>query len=38
MKYMLMFWEDESSPDDGAPSLAAIRSWVDGNQAVISGA
>jgi hypothetical protein len=29
MKYMLMFWDDESSADDGTPSLAAIRSWVD---------
>ena len=29
MKYMLMFWEDESSAGDGTPSLAAIRSWVD---------
>jgi hypothetical protein len=29
MKYMLMFWEDESSADCGAVSLAAVRSWVD---------
>jgi hypothetical protein len=32
MKYMLMFWEDESAevtPEEGAATLTAIRSWVD---------
>ena len=32
MKYMLMFWDDDSAeePADGGPAmLAAIRSWVD---------
>jgi hypothetical protein len=32
MKYMLMFWMDESAeppPDDGAALVAAIGSWVD---------
>ena len=32
MKYMLMFWDDDSAPapaDGGAAMLTAIRSWVD---------
>lgn len=32
MKYMLMFWEDDSGEapaDGGAAKLSAIRSWVD---------
>jgi hypothetical protein len=32
MKYMLMFWDDESAEapaDGGAATLTAIRSWVD---------
>jgi hypothetical protein len=32
MKYMLMFWVDESAEppaDEGAAALKAIRSWVD---------
>ena len=32
MKYMLMFWEDESAAvtaEEGAAGLTAIRSWVD---------
>jgi hypothetical protein len=32
VKYMLMFWEDESAeapPDGGGVDLTAIRSWVD---------
>jgi hypothetical protein len=32
MRYMLMFWDDDSaeaSPDGGAASLTAIRAWVD---------
>ena len=31
MKYMLMFWEEETAPppEDGAAFVTAIRSWVD---------
>ncbi len=32
MRYMLMFWDDESaeaSADEGAADITAIRSWVD---------